>query len=144
MPKDAESVRREFEPQVESHRQFERRIKWAAVGFCLFLLTIGVLRPPLSVAYGLGAVGIGFWFSGVFIQFLRQKLVCPNCRQDLDNAIDYYCPECGKDASRFNYGLFGATSCTACGAALRRSRGGRRWIIRYCTFCSACLAEHGI
>ena len=141
---DAEEIQRAFAPQAEAYRTYKRRLTICGIGFLGTLLTIGVLEPPLPVAYALGVVAASFWAAGVLVEIRSPALTCPACEHGLDRAVDVYCPQCGQGGVRHDSGLFGRTRCAACRATLVSGKRGRFWKIGYCTFCGALLTSTGV
>jgi hypothetical protein len=130
--------RTEFGPVANEYRRKSSLLKWLGVPAVAFWILIWF---PKTKSIG---------FTGCFLSVLTSiiasllwlpKLICPGCQRKLEEKIDQFCPECGKAAIGGGR-IF--PKCTACDKPLRRGRGGRRYKIRYCTWCGAHVADEGI
>jgi hypothetical protein len=132
--------RAEFKATATRYRAISRPLLvLALLGVCLLVLCWSGRYREIGVG--------GFvvcWAIGFIGSFLLPKIVCPACHKEADQEIDQFCPECGSPGLDGEYGLFSVTRCDSCCKKLLRGKGGRRYKIRFCTFCGAQLDESGV
>ncbi len=76
---------------------------------------------------------------------LMPRPKCPGCANPVEKGYGPYCPECGSRALE-RAGIFPASTTSRCGACrktLSVGRGGKPYMIRFCTFCGLKLDEEG-
>ena len=140
MQNDTSTIQWKFAQQVERRNRHDRRGVLPAVGFCMSLLTIGILRPSPSGIKALAITAVTFWLWGMLSSFRAPALECPHCERRVDGEIVLFCPECGSvaiDEGNWRRGRH----CGACGATLTHGKGGPRWRINSCTHCGTLLAD---
>jgi Zn finger protein HypA/HybF involved in hydrogenase expression len=136
---DTKDCREEFRPVAARRRAMTRILSIVllpAFGFWLLLWT-GRDRQ-------VGVVGFLVCWANIFIgAFALPKLVCPACHHKTEQEPHHFCPECGGADLDRNFGFLSITRCRTCGKKLVRSKGGRRYKIRFCPVCGAHLDDAG-
>lgn len=139
---ESESFQETFRAAASDHRRGQRNM----------LVMFGVAVLCWLPAAFMQKTTLTSWFSWAFaaiilltlvLSTLERPLICPACRNALNEVMGPFCPECGARAVRATDGKY--PECGSCKATLSRGRkGGRRYRIRACTHCGVMLDDQGI
>ena len=145
MSKDAASIQYAFRAQLERRRRYGRALFIPLGAFCTCIVvafTPGFRRIGLVALLCLLAFTLVSGLAFIAIWLATPSLKCVACGRKID-AIDTFCPECGKpDLPTVRW--YQVRRCNSCGKQLAVTRAGRRWTIRFCTYCGVRLHETGV
>jgi len=107
---------------------------FAFTGFAMFFL------PTAYAVTG----GVCFIISAIVTDAFTPKLNCPVCRKKADSKLERFCPECGHATITEPKEFWSWPKCRTCGKQLIQAKGTTRYLICFCTHCSAHLDDKGL
>jgi hypothetical protein len=141
---DTKDFREQFKGIADEFRRRKRKLKWIAGSVMLFLGLVAIFGDTRSDMVFYGLLGT-FFVSLITLIAMRMgwlpTLACPACQSDMDLGLGGFCPECG--GSELKKNLLG-TKCNACGRSLDRSKYGRQYKVRFCSYCDAHVDDEGV